>query len=268
MQMDQKAKKMNWSAKLRFLPVTIFFAVLMLTFKVGDIWTSADGLVSPIVQLNRARAETSEKKAATTKLSEAENKNKAQTVDGVKKDNAENGGQTQNAKFKSEKAQRQGLKNQKNSLEAEVIIDPTFLTPAEIEVLQQLALRRDQLDAREREMDLRNGLLNAAEGRIDQKIVELQKLRSTIDNLLKKYDKQQDAKLTSLVKIYENMKPKDAAKIFEDLEMDTLLEMSERMKERKLAGIIAKMSPEKAREVTVELRRLRNLPQVGSQVGG
>ena len=30
-----------------------------------------------------------------------------------------------------------------------------------------------------------------------------------------------------------------------------------------LAGIIAKMSPQKAREVTVELRRLRNLPQVG-----
>ena len=45
--------------------------------------------------------------------------------------------------------------------------------------------------------------------------------------------------------------------------MDTLLEVSERMKERKLAGIIAKMSPQKAREITVELRRLRNLPQVG-----
>ena len=112
-------------------------------------------------------------------------------------------------------------------------------------------------------MDLRNGLLNAAEGRIDQKIAELQKLRSIIDSLIKKYDKEQDAKLESLVKIYENMKPKDAARIFEDLELDTLLEVSERMKERKLAGIIAKMSPQKAREITVELRRLRNLPQVG-----
>ena len=126
-----------------------------------------------------------------------------------------------------------------------------------------MGLRRDQLDAREQEMDLRNGLLSAAEGRIDQKIAELQKLRSIIDSLIKKYDKQQDAKLKSLVKIYENMKPKDAARIFEDLEMDTLLEVSERMKERKLAGIIAKMSPQKAREITVELRRLRDLPQVG-----
>ena len=69
--------------------------------------------------------------------------------------------------------------------------------------------------------------------------------------------------MLSLVKIYENMKPKDAARIFEDLELDTLLEVSERMKERKLAGIIAKMSPQKAREITIELRRLRNLPQVG-----
>jgi len=146
--------------------------------------------------------------------------------------------------------------------------DPTLLTPAEIDILQQLAVRREQIDAREREMDMRSGLLNAAEERIEKKIAELQNLRLTIDGLIKKFDAEQDAKLKSLVKIYENMKPKDAARIFEDLEMDTLLEMSERMKERKLAPIIAKMSPEKAREVTVELRRLRNLPKVGEQVGG
>tara|TARA_Y100001960_G_C14728363_1_gene856115 strand:- start:287 stop:1066 length:780 start_codon:yes stop_codon:yes gene_type:complete len=259
---------MNWLAKLRFLPVTIFFAALMLTFKVGDIWTGADGLVSPIFQLNRARAQESEKKTSTAKSSEAQNTSEVQREGGAKKNNVESEGQAQGVKLKSESTKSIEFEKNKSNLEGEVTIDPTFLTPEEIEVLQQLALRRDQLDEREREMDLRNGLLNAAEGRIDQKIVELQKLRSTIDNLIKKYDKQQDAKLTSLVKIYENMKPKDAARIFEELEMDTLLEMSERMKERKLAGIIAKMSPQKAREVTVELRRLRNLPQVGSQLGG
>ena len=101
-----------------------------------------------------------------------------------------------------------------------------------------------------------------------KKIAELQNLRATIDGLIKKFDAQEDNKLKSLVKIYENMKPKEAAQIFEDLEMETLLEMSERMKERKLAAIIAKMTPEKAREVTVELRRLRELPNIGEQVGG
>ena len=64
------------------------------------------------------------------------------------------------------------------------------------------------------------------------------------------------------------MKPKEAAKIFQELEMDTLLEVAERMKERKLAAIMAKLGAERAREVTVELRQLRELPKVGEQVGG
>ena len=64
------------------------------------------------------------------------------------------------------------------------------------------------------------------------------------------------------------MKPKKAAKIFQEQEMDTLLEVAERMKERKLAAIMAKLGAERAREVTVELRQLRELPKVGEQVGG
>ena len=105
--------------------------------------------------------------------------------------------------------------------------------------------------------------MQAAESRIDKKVTELQNLRATIDSLIQKFDKQQDAKLLSLVKIYENMKPKDAANIFEDLEMQTLLEVAERMKERKLAPVMAKMNPAKAREMTVELRQLRKLPEIG-----
>ncbi len=246
---------MNWLAKLRFLPLTIFFAALMLTVKISNIWNSADGLISPVIDVSEARAQEREKKPTATKTSETQDTSEAQAQQIDKKLNLNGGDQT---KFRSEASN-----NVKSDGEGDRQLDPTFLTPEEIEILQQLGLRRDQLDAREQEMDLRNGLLSAAEGRIDQKIAELQKLRSIIDSLIKKYDKQQDAKLKSLVKIYENMKPKDAARIFEDLEMDTLLEVSERMKERKLAGIIAKISPQKAREITVELRKLRNLPQVG-----
>ncbi len=64
------------------------------------------------------------------------------------------------------------------------------------------------------------------------------------------------------------MKPKDAARIFEELEMDTLLLVTERMKERKLAPIMAKMNPARATEITVELSRLRNLPSDSINAGG
>ncbi|MDP4796994.1 MAG: hypothetical protein NWR87_08780, partial [Rhodospirillales bacterium] len=139
--------------------------------------------------------------------------------------------------------------------------DPTLLTPAEIEILMRLAERRDELAARGREMDAREGLLRAAEIRIERRVAELEELRGVIEERIQVFDKQQEKKIASLVKIYENMKPKDAARIFEELEMPTLLEVAERMKERKLAPVMAQMNPQRAREVTVELRALRELPQ-------
>jgi len=56
------------------------------------------------------------------------------------------------------------------------------------------------------------------------------------------------------------MKPKDAARIFEELDMEVLLEVVERMKERKTAPILAQMNPQRAKTVTLELAQRRELP--------
>ena len=138
--------------------------------------------------------------------------------------------------------------------------DPALLTQAEIDLLQQLAERRENLDSHEQEMDIQNGLLKAAETRIDKKVKELKALQVAIAKLIKTYDDQQSAKVQSLVKIYENMKPKDAARIFEELDMAVLLAVVERMKERKTAPILAKMNPLKAKAITIELAQRRELP--------
>ena len=143
-----------------------------------------------------------------------------------------------------------------------------MLTRAEIDLLQQLAQRRDALDARERELDEREGLLEAAESRIGTQFREMRVLEGTIKKLIQTHDEQRRAKINSLVKLYENMKPKDAAKIFEDLEMETLLAVVKGMKERKLAQVMAKMNPERARAVTIELMQLGQLPDPGSRPSG
>ena len=234
-------------SRIRFLPLTIFAATLMLTVKIGDIWDGFDGLINGTIQVSEAIAQPAEEDA---------------------KPAAKDGQPTAGEKT-AEQAVPAALKDEPQGPISKLITnDPTLLTPAEIELLQQLAERRQVLESREQEFEIRTGLLAAAESRIDKKVEELKVLRETISGLIKTFDAQQDAKLLSLVKIYENMKPKEAAKIFEALEMDTLLEVAERMKERKLAPIMAKMHPEKARDMTVELSRLRRLPPVGQQAGG
>lgn len=134
---------------------------------------------------------------------------------------------------------------------------PVDFTPAEVAVLQALADRRDGLIKLEKELDGRERLLAAAEGRLDKRIVELQQIRVSIEALLRQFDDQEKAELQSIVKIYETMKAKDAAAILEDLEMPILLSIMEVMKERKSAAILAAMGTERAREVTTELARER-----------
>ncbi len=141
-----------------------------------------------------------------------------------------------------------------------VVKDPFDLSDEEIEVLQQLVARREELERRAHEMDQQAALLEAAEGRIEDKIKELEALQAIIEGLLIKHDEQEEAQLQSLVKIYSNMKPKEAARIFEELDMVVLLDVIGRMKERKSAPILAKMNPAKAKAITLELAQRRELP--------
>lgn len=231
-------------SKIRFLPITIFAATLMLTVKVGDIWEGFDGLADGAFLVAGAVAQTEDE---ARKADEAE----ARRADGGDVRPAEEGDPA-------------ALKREPPAEVSRLVTeDPTLLTQSEIDLLQRLTERRRVLETREQELEIRTSLLAAAESRINNKIEELKVLRETISGLIKTFDSQQDAKLLSLVKIYESMKPKDAARIFEELDMSTLLEVAERMKERKLAPVMAKMNPEKAREMTVELSQLRQLPRVG-----
>lgn len=248
-------------SRIRFLPVTIFAATLMLTVKAGDIWDGVDGLVNGTIEIAAAVAQTKNQKG------KADKKGKKEPVKTAAKDKGAKDAAGKAAMSKD--VVPAPLKDDPPEETSKLITDdPTLLTQNEIELLQQLSDRRRVLESREQELEIRTGLLSAAEKRIDKKVEELKVLRETISGLIKTFDKQQDTKMQSLVKIYEAMKPKEAALIFEELELDTLLDVAERMKERKLAPIMAKMNPVKAREMTIELARLRQLPATGPRVGG
>ncbi|MBR9973210.1 MotE family protein [Magnetospirillum sulfuroxidans] len=152
--------------------------------------------------------------------------------------------------------------------QASVPSDTGAFSPTELDVLQKLQERRGTLDARERDIERRESLQKAAENQIERKITEMKTLQSTIEGLLRQYNDQEDSKMRSLVKIYENMKPKDAAKIFEQLEMAIMLEVVERMKEQKVAPILAEMDPTKARNLTSELAQRRQMPAPKPANGG
>jgi flagellar motility protein MotE (MotC chaperone) len=126
---------------------------------------------------------------------------------------------------------------------------PTF-SQNEIDVLQKLSVRREALEGRQKELDQRENLVKAAEARIDKKIAEMKTLQTNIEGMLKQVDRQDEEKMKSLVKIYETMKPKDAANILSTLELPVQMGVLGRMKESKVALILAAMEISKAQAVT------------------
>ena len=134
-----------------------------------------------------------------------------------------------------------------------------------VEMFKELISRREELDKRQRILQQREALLRAAEQELERKYEELTQLKNEIGSLLEKQSEEERARIQSLVKTYEGMKAKDAARIFNTLSIDVLIEVMSQMSERKTAPIIAAMDTERARQVTILLAEQKKLPSLPVQ---
>jgi flagellar motility protein MotE (MotC chaperone) len=150
-------------------------------------------------------------------------------------------------------------------------------SPAERALLERLQERREQLDARARELDLREAMVNAAEKKLEK---QGGGASATADakpgTIAERKNDPEAARFKAVVTMYETMKPKDAAKIFDRLEIRVLIEMASQIKPQQMAAILAQMSPEAAERLTVELASRSgnrsanpsNLPKIEGRPGG
>ncbi|MGD9741777.1 MAG: MotE family protein [Dongiaceae bacterium] len=210
--------------RFRLLPVLIFAGAALLTVRAGDMWQ----------QVSLEGGQPSFAESATP----AEG-----TADGVPADSAPAGAHDGAATPAEAANDAAASANPEN---------PFDYSDSEIELLQSLAARRDALDAREAGLAEREALIAAAEKRMDEKLVELKAVETQIRAALSEQQATAE-QMASLVKIYETMKPKDAARIFNQLDFAVLIEVLGGMREAKSAPILAAMDPGKAKLVTVAL---------------
>ena len=239
----------------RFLPVALVFAVALLAVKASDVWEGAQQLIT---ELSVSEALAQEDPAAPAFPADAP------AGDGAAGDGAvEAGGEAAAEPGEGGAAEGEGAVAAAEPAGGATLNPNSPFTAAELDMLQNLAFRREELDARDAELSLRANLLAVTETRIKERTAELRAVEATIQSLLITYDEQEEAQLQSVVAIYEAMKPKDAAKIFNELDMLILIELAERMRERLIAPILADMDPTAANALTVELATRRSLPVTG-----
>lgn len=235
---------------IRVLPLTIIMAFLLLGLKVGEVMHDGRRMM---LSYDAAQAESKE-----TKPAEGEKKDdkKEEKKDDAKK---EDGKKDEDPKVNPPSTDAQS--------ETEEEAPKHEFSQVEVDLLQSLAKRRQDLDDWAKQIQLKENMLAATEQRINTKIDNLQKVKKQVEDLLAQYNQQEDTKIRSLVKIYENMKPKDAARIFEELDMPVLLMVVDKMSERKVAPVLAAMNPTKAKDVTVQLAEQRKIQKIKNDTG-
>lgn len=138
--------------------------------------------------------------------------------------------------------------------------ETTQIDDVKLDIFEDLSKRREGIEKAEKDLQVREALLQAAERELDRKVSELSKLRKEIENLVGVKTEKEEESITRLVKIYEGMKPANAANVFNTLDLDVLIAVMSEMSERKVSPILSAMNPERARTVTIMMADQNKLP--------
>ncbi|MBL6454115.1 hypothetical protein JMJ55_02195 [Belnapia sp. T6] len=138
--------------------------------------------------------------------------------------------------------------------------EPSPEQRAERALLEGLRARRIVLEERDATLAAREMVLAAAERRLAERIEELAALQARLEAAERSRSEREEAGWRQMVKLYEGMRPREAAAILEELEMPVLVQLVDRMREAKAAPVLGAMKPDRARLLTAELARLRARP--------
>lgn len=207
--------------RVRLLPVVMGCAAMLFGLKINDVW---NGVIEFEAGISSAQAATDVKAAEP-------------------------------------QSEKSDMSQALSAAPATNLGDTGEISESEVQLLQRLSDRREEIEAQARELDTQRTLLVAAEKRVAERIAKLEELEATVAALIEQFDTQEEARMSKLVEVYQNMKAKNAARIFNELDMRVLLAVAMRMNENKMAEVLGKMNPKAAQELTIEMARQRQLPE-------
>ena len=127
-------------------------------------------------------------------------------------------------------------------------------------LLRAIDERSRQLDAWSSDLDARARMLEVIEARASEQVQALRAERSALEATLARVDGEAEAEIARLVKIYETMKPKEAARIFEAMPAEVAAGFVRRMAEQKSALVMGNLEAGHAYAITLALANSRVPP--------
>jgi len=245
--------------RLRLIPMVTLSVGALFVLKAGGLWMSGH-FALPAIATAQAQdagsagtAQASQPDAGANKDAVAAGKATGTEMAAAQGADAAQGEAKAAAKDAAKGEGEAGEGKPARSREGRVINPGQDVTGAKAAILERLAERRKELDQRESELLLRENLLKAAEARVSSRIDELKEIEGKIVAVAKEREDKKKAQLKGLVTMYENMKPKDAARLFSQLSTEILVELVEQMNARKMSEILANMKDSAAERLTLAI---------------
>ena len=234
---------------VRLFPIVVVAVAALALLKSASLFSGGKYVLSGV---EPASAQSAKASAAKDKAASPEKPAKAKAAEGASGKAAAGadlpgpGKKAEGTPGKSDPAKSDTSKKSKTSaLSSE--------SRSERALLERLAERRQLLEKREQDMALRENLLKAAEKRVEGRISELKAIEARIEEAFVKQDQAKKAQYKRVVKMYAAMKPKDAARIFNRLDLDILVGVAKQMSPGAMAAILAAMDSAAAERLTVEI---------------
>ncbi|WP_169728431.1 MotE family protein [Geminicoccus roseus] len=118
---------------------------------------------------------------------------------------------------------------------------------------QEVEAQRAALEEREQELSAREEMLRALARRLQAQLAELQGRTRTIEAGQALLVREQQERAERLARLYETMKPKRAATIFDQTPTEDVAAIARRMRDGKAALVIQHMSPDRASALSARL---------------
>jgi flagellar motility protein MotE (MotC chaperone) len=255
--------------RVRLLPIVIVAASGLLVLKSAELVTSGQEFFASTPKPRATREEdlpSFARALARHRFTPPDDQVITGSVPGAKKDEAKKD-EAKKDEAKKDDSKKAGAKpdpkaapkpeaNPAQVAQASQAVPPPLpqgASPSERALLERLQERRGSLDDRARELEMRENLLKAAEKKVDGRIGELKEVEDRLSATARAEKEEADRQMKSIVIMYETMKPKDAARVFDRLNLGVLVPIATAMNPRKMSEVLAVMSPEAAERLTVAL---------------
>jgi len=130
------------------------------------------------------------------------------------------------------------------------LADTSKFSREEVELLTQLDSRRAQLEERDDQLSERENDIERREMELAARLTELKGLTDELRIKREQTDRRKEGQLEQLSKVYSSMAPEEASKLMEQLDITISLSLLKRMPEKRIAQVLALMSPQRALALT------------------